>query len=470
MSSAASPSDGGWSPSDRREAAWNIVDIINDAHRGGDDVGGLPPFDVLPGFGGNTRFTCGDPRSSFCVDHGHLHDSRTTCDRSTCSHCAPNWARRRATYICRKIAALRAMLDPAGAQGTMKYHHLAISFQKKGEEAFRFEGGDEDEVRNRMFQATYDIMDELDIQGIVIYHPGVGKDGDDRGFWKDFLGTRTDWLEAREELMHHPHVHVLGVSEFVPGEGVTELVEAETEWVINRITRGGDDSDDNVSLGDNLDLARAVTYSLSHCGIYETDGGQMRYAGRFHGADVDGAKVKERYKMEWERAVRTVAPKTLGLNKRDLLCSSDAVASTQTSIGSFDSAQARMRAEAAGSSGTEGADDFAGSNVGATGEVIVESSGPVADDDTVLPDDPDVSVTVDIPEGPCEAPLYDIARAPAFLSDDEWVEEAQHADDVRDAYLEWKIGQDFLQQTDEDLQAIQDGRPEDASIEWPPPD
>lgn len=468
MSTAASSSGGG-SP-DRGADPWAIVDAIKDVSRGVDVSGGLAPQDVLPGFG-SRRFTCGDQRTAFCGDHAHQHETRTTCDRSTCPHCAPNWARRRATYVCRKLEALRAMLD-GDRSSHQKHHHLSVSFQKKGEK-FRFEGDDDDEIRNRLFQAAYDIMDELGIQGIVIYHPFVGRDGDDRGFWKDFLGSRTDWLEAREDLMHHPHVHIIGVSDFVEGGDITKTVEAETGWLIKRITRGGDDSDDNVSIGGKLDLARAVTYSLSHCGIYDT-GEQMRYAGRWHGSDVNGAVVQEKYREQWERTVRTVAPKTLGLKKRDLLCSDRVTeSSTQTSFGSFDAAQARMRSDTSSSSGTEGDDDFAGSNVDATGEVQIGSSGPVADPDAEIPDAPDVSVEVDIETRSCEAPLYDISRAPAFLSDEEWVEQAEYADELAETYELWRIGQDFLQGTDDDLQAIREERWDDVRIDLedrPPPD
>lgn len=465
----AASSPGGGYP-DHDVDPWAIVDVIKDAHRGVDVVGGLPPQDILPGFG-KQRMSCGDYRPCFCGDCARSFDSKTTCDRSTCPHCAPNWARRRATYACRKLAALRAYVD-SFKPGHQKLHHLSISPQKKGEK-FRFEGDDPAEVRDSLFHTAYAVMDELGIEGFVVYHPFVGEDGSDIGFWKDLLFNWTDWNEARRELLHHPHVHVFGVGEFVPGKGVTDVIEAETGWVIKRITRGGDDSDDKVSIGDNLDLARAVTYSLSHCGIYETDGGTMRYAGRWHGENVDDASVTGKYEMEWERIVRTVSTTTLGLKKKDVLCSGQSVTSTQTSFGTFDTAMGSYHGDGSDFDG-DGGDGFdEGGHVDATGEVIIGSSGPVADDDSTLPDTSTTAVTVEGGDEPCEGPLLDITRAPEFLEDDEWRERAPFANDLDDEYQRWRLGNDFLVRTQQDLDAMREGRWDDVTVDLggkPPPD
>lgn len=460
---AASPGGGPRGPGG--PDPWSIVDAIKRAHRGVDVSAGLLPSLILPGFGGRTRTKCGDFRPSFCTDCGGPSPGKDTCDQSTCQHCAPNWARRRATEVCRKLEAGRAMLWAPSRK--TKHHHLTISPAPRGE-AWRFEG---DDPLQRAFETVRDIMDELGIQGYVIYHPyrapGEPDDPYDHlGFWKDIVFQNREWDDVRDELEWSPHFHVICVSEFVQGEGVTDVVHEETGWVIHRITEG----ESNRSVGDNLDLARVVTYCLSHAGLYETSDGRMRVATRWYGADIRGADKKEKYRMEWERIVRTVSTRTLGLEKKDLLCGREALGTLQTSMGSFGGAQARMGSDTDASSGDEDVDDFAeGRHVDATGEVTIGSSGPVAAE-TSMPDTPDSSTTLEGQGEPCEGPLYDISRAPEFLSDDEWVEQAAYSKQLEKEYERWQVTEDFMQHVDEDLDLIQQGRGDEARIDWPPPD
>lgn len=459
----ASPGGGGPSSGPN---PWQIIDAIKDAHRGVDVSGGLLPSLVLPGFGGKTRMKCGDYRPQFCPNCGDPSPGTDTCDRSTCQHCAPNWARRRATEVCRKLEAWKATSWRPSAK--TKHHHLTISPAPRGE-VFRFES---DDALQRAFDTVGKIMDELGIQGYVIYHPYRAPGEPDNpfdhlGFWKDVVFNNRDWNDVRDELEYSPHFHVIAVSDFVQGEGVTDVVHGETGWVIHRIT----EEESNRSIDGKLSLARVVTYCLSHAGIYETDGGRMRVATRWYGFGVRSVDKKEEYRRQWERIVRTVATRTLGLNKRDLLCDNDVVeSSTQVSLGTFDAAQAQMHADGSASSGDdEPVDDFAGNNVDATGEVTIGSSGP-ADLETSIGDVPDTSVDVDVEVEPCEGPLYDIRRAPDYLSDDEWCEEAPYADELAEEYEQWRRAEDFFQHLDNDLELIQQGRGDETRIDWPPPD
>lgn len=120
----------------------------------------------------------------------------------------------------------------------------------------------------RTKQVSKEIMDVLNLQGAIIYHSHADDNedarGDDRGAWKKRVGPDTEWDDVRQEFIPRGHFHVIGCSPFVPGAGVTERVEAETGWVIERVTKR---DGSGRSLSDLTDVARAVTYSLSYVGI-----------------------------------------------------------------------------------------------------------------------------------------------------------------------------------------------------------
>lgn len=44
----------------------------------------------------------------------------------------------------------------------------------------------------------------------------------------------------------------------------------------------------------------------------------------------------------------------------------------------------------------------------------------------------------DAPAGKCAGRLLDITKAPNFLEDEEWVEKAPHADELRETWEEWQ--------------------------------
>jgi hypothetical protein len=272
-----------------------------------------------------------------------------------------------------------------------KFHHLALS----PPDGFAV---DSDEPLQRTFDLLKEVLADMNVEiGVLFYHPYRGDDGDDRGFWKGILprGAEQSMSETREHLKHEDeqHFHAVVLSKFVPTEHVTEHVEAETGWVINRITKG---EDSDVSLYDKYDLARSVSYCLSHVGI-----GEDRAAYRYFG-EVANFSAEDRIQREMDAAVRSVAVNTLGLAYDGQACRVERdVTVTET----------RM---------VEKVNLGAAHGSGAGEPEMVEQ---------------EVETTE---RRECEGRLLEIKSAPGFLSDDGWVEHADHADDLREAWAEWR--------------------------------
>jgi hypothetical protein len=246
-------------------------------------------------------------------------------------------------------------------------------------------------------------LDELGVPtGVIVYHPYRGEDGDDRGEWKRRLFDQDqDWDEVREELNHWGHFHVIAVADHVDGGLVTKAVEEQTGFIVERITKSGS----NVSIYGKYDLARAVSYSLSHVGLEETDTGRKQAVYRYFGKAANFEATDE-IKNEMDAAVRSVAPKTLGLSWSSVACLEDR-------------------------DGREPQSPL----VAGTAAVYGDGDGP---EDDEVGEGIHVSEDAGAPEGYCAGRLMNINTAPRFLEDEEWCERAPHADELRETWEAWE--------------------------------
>lgn len=348
----------------------------------------LPPL-LLPGHRSRGD-DCGEeeiPR--FCADCGDVTHVGRTCFKSGCPRCWKGWARRRATTICSKMEALRRYREASEGPGWRgwKFHHLAIS----PPDGFAV---DSEEPLQRTFDLIKSVLGEMNVEtGALFYHPYRGKSGDDRGFWKWLLpdGEETSMSETREQLTHEDeqHFHAVVLSKNVPVM-VTEAVEEQTGWVINRITKG---EDSDVSIYDKYDLARVVSYCLSHTGI-EPRETHDRAAYRYFG-EVANFSAEDHIEREIDAAVRSVATNTLGLKYDDLACSDERI-----------------------------------QPVGDEREKV--DLGAAMGDGSAEPEEVEVEVER------CDGRMLTITAAPQFLTDSDWMERAEHADDLRAAWQKWR--------------------------------
>lgn len=354
-----------------------------------DTFGNELPELVLPGFGSEYD-DCGDDIPRFCADCGATHMVGRTCYRSRCPRCGKAWTRKRGAKIAAKVEATRRYKESKrpGWSG-YKLHHLALS-PPDGFETFSHEPLD------RTVDVLKEVLDELGAStGVLFYHPFSGEEGDDRGAWKDRLFDGREWSDVREELEHRPHFHAVVVSKHVDGSYVTRAIEEQTGWIVERITKG----ESSVSIYDKYDLARVVTYCLSHTGLEEMDDGSHRAAYRYFGRTANLPATDE-IEAEMDAATRSVAPRTLGLPWSSLACQEDR--------DGRDPQSALVASTAAAFGGGDGA-EFP------------------ADDETA-----------DAPDGTCAGRLLDIGKAPAFLEDAEWCEAAPYAEQLRTVWREWR--------------------------------
>jgi hypothetical protein len=350
----------------------------------------LPETD-LPGFG--ERYPdCGDDIPRFCSECGATHSVGRTCKRSTCPRCGAAWARDRATSAAAKLEALRRYKEAQtdGWSG-YKFHHLTLS-PPEGYETFS------EKPLDRTFDLLKEVLEEIGAStGVIFYHPYRGENGDDRGAWKERLFTGREWGEVRSELAHSPHFHAVVLGQHIDGGYVTRAIEEQTGWLVERITKG----ESNVSIYDKYDLGRVLTYCLSHTGVRETEGGSHRAMYRYYGK-LSNFAATEGIKREMDAAVRSVAPRTLGLSYDSLSCS----------------------------------EERSGEPVGEVVAGISAAHGGSGDGDG-----DGMAAPVDETEEPdyrCSGRLLEISKAPAFLNDREWMEQAARSEELVTAWMEWE--------------------------------
>lgn len=392
-----------------------------------DDVSGgpLPEMD-LPGFG-DPYESCGDPRTHFCETCGDEHEIGRTCSRSTCMRCASSWILNRAGTSREKgepVAGIVARLVKAakmmsGGTGTsVKHHHIMISPDPS--EHFRAEDP---------YQKGKEIVQRIaknvwGASGASFYHPYRGDDEEvddpgegtrtDLNEWKDRVLSHRNWEhDVRQELDCQPHFHLVVAAPWVPGGDVTKQVYEETGWVIKRITKKGSKK----SIDGMDDLARVVTYCLSHTGIRTNYGadGSNRVAKSEWGAMREG-RVYPEDRIKADLAVRSEAPRTLGIPSSEIEC--------KTQVPEEEQAENRVDAW---------------QNTAPSTATSASSSTSTASNSLELATDGGTVRTV-----PCEGRLYDISQAPYFLSRDSFVDRIgeDRAHELQMKYDAWKAEQE----------------------------
>lgn len=372
------------------------------ATRTDDQVGGYIAPGELPGMAPETmQPDCGDSIPHFCTHCGGIVEIGRTCKQSMCPRCAPMWV---VDIAETKTARLQSVAKTMSARldAPVFKHHLVIS---PPDDWFL--------VANDPLDKTFDVVKEilslLNAEGAICAHGWTGKDGDDRGAWKNRLFNDRDWqTDVRPELKPNPHFHCVVASPFIAGGEVTKRVEEETGWVIDRIAN----EDTGRSLEDMYAVARALTYSISHSIIRTFEDGdnqaQIRTTGQhWHGGkDTRRVNVYDHVRRKAEIAVRKAAPTTLGVSSNNLRCESpipeserrdDTIEPTE----SFDDCEAPSDSTAS-ESGTN------------------DNS---SQDETEMKS--------------CKAPLKPISEADEFLDDDDWLDDARYSDQLRREHQDW---------------------------------
>jgi hypothetical protein len=402
-------------PADERNVAAKIVEAIEAPEQwtgSGEDGGGLggqlaatssgttsaggylPTMD-LPGFG-DPYDDCGEDIPHFCEHCGSTFPVGRTCRRSVCERCAQSWVVDRASSVVGKLDATARMMSAATGE-SIKKHHVVVS---PPADWFL----EADEPLDRTFHVIRDVLDALNAEGMVAYHPWSGGDDvvDDRGEWKRRLFNGREWSAVRSGLEKRPHFHCVVAAEHIPGGELTERVHRETGWVIHRIA----DESTGVSLGGLDDVARAVTYTLSHTGI-DTDGdGPNQAAYRQYGSTLHDAEVFDDLAEQADVAVRSVAPRVLGVDPSDVRCTTEVAA---------DDAPDR--------------DDAVDLTAAADGD---GSGDAEADAETTVDE-------VELVE--CSGRILTIDRAPEYLDDPEWRATASHVDELQTTWEAWDEGE-----------------------------
>lgn len=358
------------------------------------------PEMVLPGFGepytgDEGQIPCGAEIPHICEGCGHRVDVGRTCYRSTCPRCGPAWALRTAKgHVGRLHEAAKMMSSREGNRAVYKHH--AIISPPPGTIVDADAGDPIDEA----FHAVRDVLEAIGAEGFVYYHPlsGSQEHEDDRGKWKSRLFNDREWSDVREELEMRPHFHCVVATPHFPGGQVTKEIERQTGWVLHRITeRNGSP----VSLGDLEDVARAVTYCLSHTGIEARENGNYRAAMRCYGpAPHDCLPLDEETEELANYAANQAAPETLGLSTGSIECRQEVPEDERADL-----------------------DDWQLENLDGDGD------GNLEEDLTSTP-----ATTGMVP---CGCGLCSIDDADELLNDPEWCEQARYVDEARETKRAW---------------------------------
>jgi hypothetical protein len=371
---------------------------------------------ALPGYG-EPYDDCGEPIDFFCKGCGDTFEKGRRCKRSVCRECAPLWDVDRSEN---DLARLRTVAKVMGAEmgESVKMHHLVFTPPSANDETDHDWYLDADDPIQRTREVVAAILKLLNAEGLIYYHGWSGEQGDDRGEWKDRQFSGRDFEgDVRSELKPRPHFHCIVASPFVAGGQITKQITEQTGWVIERIA-----GDDGKSLPDLHAAARAITYCLSHTSIrlgYATNGDnrviKAAYGKKWHSNTVN---VRDNSRRQAERAVRSVAPRTLGISPSRMRCETDVPLNERgerVEVGdAYDDADPDL-------------DDAASEPDSASSDGDCEEEGC---------DDPEQ--VEDVETVTCKGVIKPLAEADEVLEDDEWVAEAIHSEELRRRYQDFK--------------------------------
>ena len=297
---------------------------------------------ILPGFGENGRARnarpdCGNPHPFICDSCGHSVEFGRTCSQSVCARCGAAWARDSSISKSAKVARIRKEKHQHTPEKEhQKIHHQIISPPLSFLYDMARGGLSLSEALEKCKEVVKVILDEQRAQGAVFRHSYRGVDDDgapetdgarddgDLGEWRARLYNRREWGDdVREDLAWMPHFHCIVVSDWLQGEGFSDVIESETGWVVHRITS----DDDRKSLESDKDMARALTYCLSHTDIEVDPTGHNSTAawwvGSFRGDIIksDSRFAARPWDIDWaDGAVREISERILGLDSGTTEC------------------------------------------------------------------------------------------------------------------------------------------------------
>lgn len=417
--------------------------------------GGSPNDNALPGFG-KALPDCGKeiPQAMYiCKDCANVHEKRHICNRHDCPQHAPFAIRRLLVGngddlgVAAKFGGLIGLLSTKRDENQVP-QSLFIS-PPQGEEWVTEAKG----ALDRTFDVCKKIMAQLGgegIEGRVTYHPVRGSDGDDRGKWKNRLFKERDWIDdVAEEVHFSPHFHVRGVGfadvkssrvvdvdalesgqeefvervavrgvdyelidgEIVPldatleeGEAVmqvTDIIQKRTGWSIHRREDGdGRSMHHEIPHQQRIKIAAALAYDMSHALVYTDSDGKRRLASRWKGKHVNEVTYCPLEEQQ-KKAAMEASRDTLGIEPPLMECQNKVEAAED--LEEEDGVPSSATTGAGGSGGRSRSTHLPrSSNVDATGEVIIGSSGPV-DASSDVPTEPSsatrLTSTDDTPDG-----------------------------------------------------------------------
>lgn len=411
----------------------------------------------LPGFGDRYE-DCGDPIPKFCE---HCLDPTTvgrTCVRSQCPRCAPSWVLDRTVSVASRLDAYRR-IKQSSEPGHWKFHHVVFSLPTDwapsasspreatldvikeilGEweaEGFAFLHGYRGADEADDFE---DVVDEVDAEPtdyIVDESPEEQQDleeyslqeasADDLGEWKNRLFKGRSWDDVSEELKWSPHFHVIVCAPEIPVREFTAEIYEATGWIIHRIERN---DGSGVSIGNDYDLCRATSYSLSHTSVFKTKEGNNSAFYRGIGPMIGKGNftVFPDNEARIDRIARAVAPDTLGIPFAELACTTRYKDANRVDGVDLDRAQGVKKTgilpEATTSSSSSSSGD------------LPEEPDPFDEESSVDDPDPIDSTPKDAPR--CEGRLLHISNADEYLDNPEQVENPIYLGELKRVYREY---------------------------------
>lgn len=443
-----------------------------------DLVGEEPPGD-----------TCGDPFPAFaCLDHddddndgcGNPIFVGNTCASPTCERCWPAGVKSKVVTAGGHLKAFAKILD-SRHHHNIDFNHVVASLP-----SIVF---DSDEPIKRALLVIKTLLEEQwGIEGFLpIYHPyrikqeyrkdqyeHGGAKGQGDMTWKDVLDSDNPY----QYLKFDPHFHL-----FFPARrkqfdySIVPAVYADSGWVFHRITKGGEDC--NVSVGSidedsskrNYkhavpDLVHQLTYCFSHAGVRQVAGRNQLTSRMMGDLKTDVEYVTQEDKDEVLAAFCDAAPKLLGqgfANVTESTCDASVSSEGTDDVEECEDGENTDEIEdhplrdvwnpGSGAtvtpsssrdpwpSGTMDAgalsDGSQGSWTGTTSTALTAGSTDSDDgeDSVTFSDDGNE----DGEEGDvCGGTIRPIYEAMDKLDDDEWVEQAEYADGLQDAFEEWQ--------------------------------
>lgn len=360
------------------------------------DPGGFMNPGFLPGFGEVDG--CGETTVPYyCIGCGSVTPIGRTCYRSTCPRCAPMWVVEKAVpNLARLQTTAKTMSARLGSPDEMlsvKKHHVVLS---PPPDDWYLEASN---PRERTFEVVSEILDAFNAEGFVGFHGYRGREGDDRGAWMDRLFNDRSWDDVRSELRPNGHFHAIIASPYIAGGEVTKRIEEETGWIIDRVR----------ALDSLEKAAESLTYVLSHTSLVEQGSQTLaqyrRYGSTWHD---DSVNVYDHTTRKAERAVRSVAPRLLGVAPNAMRC--------ETPVPDGEEAEEQIDRSAAYSSrGSEGCSEGCEHDHSSPGGGD-EERGEVA----------------------CKGAIKPIWEADDLLDDDDWMDQARYATQLEHAYQEWQ--------------------------------